>query len=110
MGFLILSVLLTPIAEFKEKKLILEPEYEEYSHIPLKSSVSRELKENVEKDIEERLDEEFGIKAEAEVEIDVDEEHNIKGVRRIKIKTRNNPGGLDERLEEVYGCERIEFE
>ena len=109
-GFLILSVLLSPIAKFKGVELLSRPGEYEIDDTPLKDAVSRELKENVERDIEERLLEEFDVKAEATVEIDIDEKHNIRGVRGIKIKARKNPEGLEERLRDVYGCERIEFE
>ncbi len=109
-GFLVLSVLLVPIAKFKGVELFSASEEYEFSDAPLKDAVSLELKNNVEKDIEERLLEEFDVKAEAEVEIDIDEDHNIKGVRGIKIKARKNPEGLEERLRDVYGCERIQFE
>lgn len=108
-GFLILSVLFAPIAKFKGTELFLESDRYEISDLPLKDEVSRQLKENVEKDIEERLLEEFKIKAEVAVEIDVDEKHNITGVRGIKISARKNPEGMEERLRDVYGCERIEF-
>lgn len=109
-GFLILSVLLTPVAKLRGVELFSKPQEYEFSDKPLKDEVSRQLKENVERDIEERLLEEFNVKAEATVEIDIDEKHNIKGVRGIKIKARKNPEGMEERLRDVYGCERIEFE
>lgn len=108
-GFLILSVLLAPVAKFKDVEIFSStPDYD-ISDAPLKDRVSEELRKNVEKDIEERILDEFGVEAEATVEIDVDEEHNIKGVRAIRIKTWKNPDGLEERLKDVYGCNRIEF-
>lgn len=109
-GFLILSVLLVPVGKLRGVELFSNPREYEFTDEPLKDEVSRQLKENVERDIEERLLDEFKIKSEAEVEIDIDEDHNIRGVRKILIKSRKNPEGAEERLRDVYGCERIEFE
>lgn len=108
-GFMVLAILFAPIAELKNKTPFPKNQEYEMNDIPFKDAISEKLKENVEKDIEERVLEEFSVKAEAMVEIDVDDEHNIKGVRRIVIDARKNPQGLAERLREVYGCERIEF-
>lgn len=108
-GFLILSVMLAPVAKFKDVEIFSSsPDYD-ISDEALKDKVSEELRKNVEKDIEERISDEFGVEAEATVEIEVDDEHNIKGVRAIKIKTWKKPDGLEERLKDVYGCNRIEF-
>ena len=109
-GFLVLALLISPLASFRDTKLFSVPSENELSGESLKQNVSDELRKNVEKDIAERLLEEFGIKAEISVKIDTDEEYNIRGVEEIRIKTGKVPDGLEERLRYVYGCENIQFE
>ena len=108
-GFLILSVILAPIA--KLKNIDIMPSYQsfEINDIPLKDKVSDELKKNIENDIEVRLLEEFELEADAKVEIDIDENHSIRGVRAISISAYYCPDGLKERLKEIYGCDRIDI-
>ncbi len=108
-GFLILSVILAPLVKFKGGEILSDTRAYNISDEPLKDKVSQELKVNVEKDIEERLKTEFGIKAEALVDIDIDENHNIKGIDAIEIRTRKNPDGMIDRLKDIYGCEKIEI-
>lgn len=108
-GFLILSVILAPVARFKDVKLISPTGTYNISDEPLKDKVSEQLRQNIKKDIEERLLEEFGVEAKAVVEIDVDENRDIKGVRAIEIRTWENPDGMIERLKNIYGCDKIEL-
>lgn len=108
-GFLILSVIAAPIATFRGSYIISPtPEYE-ITDEPFYDNIYNELKTNIESDIEARLLEEFSLKAKARVKIAVDDEYNIKGVEVIKIKASKNPAGMIERLEEVYGCDKIEL-
>ena len=109
-GFMVLAILFAPVMEMKNKPLFPQNHKYELNDIPFKDAISEQLKENVERDIEERIREEFRTNAEATVEIEIDDKHNIKGVHRIIIDSRKNPQGLAERLREVYGCERIEFQ
>ena len=108
-GFLILSVILAPVVRFKDVKLISPTGTYNVSDEPLKDKVSEQLRQNIKKDIEERLLEEFGVEARAVVEIDVDENRDIKGVRAIEIKAWENPDGMIERLKNIYGCDKIEL-
>lgn len=108
-GFLILSVILAPVAQFKDGEILSPTKTYNISDEPLLDKVSQELKKNVEKDIEERLKNEFVIEAEALVEIDIDESHNIKGIEAIEIKTWKNPDGMVDRLRNIYGCEKVEI-
>jgi len=108
-GFLILAVLLTPVAKFKNIEIFDVEEKFKVSEMPVRDEVSRQLKLNVERDIEERISLEFKERATASVDLDIDEEHKIRGVMRIVIKCKKIPSGLKERLNEVYGCENIEF-
>ncbi len=108
-GFLILSVLIAPIAKFRGTEILSPTGTYNISDEPLKDKVSQQLRENVEKDIEERILEEFDIRVKASVQIDIDEEHNIRGVEAIEITTWKNPDGLEERLKNVYGCDKIEL-
>lgn len=108
-GFLVLSVIVSPLAKFKGRTL---PEIKgtyNVSDMPLKDKVSETLSQNIEKDIEERILAEFGITVEAKVGIEIDEKHNIKGVKAIKITAPKNPTGMTGRLKDVYGCENIEI-
>lgn len=108
-GFLILAVVFAPAAKFKNAEILSPTATYEISDKPLKNRVAEELRANIEKDIEERLDEEFKIKASASAEIDVNENGEIEGVRAIRIKTWKNPDGMTERLKEIYGCDKIEI-
>ncbi len=108
-GFLILAVLISPLAKMKNVEIFnVETDFEA-SDLVVKDKVTEELTKNVERDIEERVLSEFKTKAEAIVTLEVDSEHKIKGVRNIVIKSGKVPAGLSERLREVYGCESIEF-
>ena len=108
-GFLILAVLISPLAKMKNIEIFNVEEKFETSDANIKDRVSRELTKNIEKDIEERVLAEFKTKAVALVSLDIDAEHKIKGVKKIVIKSAKVPAGLLERLKEVYGCESIEF-
>lgn len=108
-GFLILAVLISPLAKIKNIEIFnIENDFE-VSDVAVKDKVTEELTRNIEKDIEERALTEFKTKLEAMVSLEVDEEHKIKGVNKIVIKSGKVPSGLDARLKEVYGCENIEF-
>ena len=109
LGLVIMSIILSPLMAMKKEKI--EPIEDSYSirADEFYHNVATELKARVEQDIEERLLKEFKLAAKATVDIDVDENHNIKGVNAIRIKCRKNPPKLRERLEEIYGCERIEI-
>ena len=109
LGLVIMSIILSPIMALKKEKIeIAEASYSIRAD-EFYDNVTKELKSRVEQDIEERLKKEFKLEAKATVDIDVDEKHNIKGVNVIRIKCRKNPPKLRERLEEIYGCERIEI-
>ncbi len=108
-GFLILSVIIAPIARFKNIEVLPEVSSFEVNDTPLLDSVSEQLRQNIEKDIEARLMEEFDVEATATVEIAVDENHSIRGVRAIGISSAYRPEGITKRLKEIYGCDRIEF-
>lgn len=108
-GFLILSVILAPVARFKDVKLISPTGTYNVSDEPLKDKVSEQLRQNIKKDIEERLLEEFGVEARVVVEIEIDENRDIKGVRAIEIRAWENPDGMIERLKNIYGCDKIEL-
>lgn len=108
-GFLILAVLISPLAKIKNVEIFGPQEKFEVSDAAIKDKVTEELTKNVERDIEERALSEFKTKLEATVSLEVDAEHKIKGVRKIVIKSGKVPSGLDARLKEVYGCENIEF-
>lgn len=108
-GFLILAVLISPLAKMKNIEIFnIENDFE-VSDVAIKDRVTEELAKNVQRDIEERALSEFKTKVTATVFLDVDTEHKIKGVKKIVIESGKVPAGLSERLKEVYGCENIEF-
>lgn len=108
-GFLILSVILAPIARFKDVEILSPTGTYNINDEPLKDRVAEQLRKNIEKDIEERILDEFDLDARVRVEIDIDENRDIKGVRAIQIKTWKNPDGMIERLKNIYGCDKIEL-
>lgn len=108
-GFLILAVLISPVAKFKNIEIFDAQESFQASEIPARDMVAEELQKRVERDIEERILVEFKREATAIAELDIDSEHRIRGVKRIRLSLKKAPDGLRERLLEVYGCENIEF-
>ena len=109
-GFLILSVLIAPVAEFRHVQIMPVTENYEINDEPLRDSVSEEMRRRVEKDIEQRIEDEYGVKASAAVEIEIDDEHKIRGVKAIKIRCWQNPRGMIERIKNVYGCDKVELD
>ena len=109
-GFLILAVLISPVAKFKNIEIFNSQESFQASEIPTRDLVVAELQKRVERDIEERILVEFKREATAIAELDIDSEHRIRGVKRIRLSLKKAPDGLRERLLEVYGCENIELE
>ena len=108
-GLVIMSVMLSPVGKFRCGKINFKaPEYtvkqEEFY-----AGIIKKLKTDIERDIEERLKNEFNIDSDATVEIETDEDSNITGVKSIRIHSRKNPGNIEERLEEIYGCSKIEI-
>ncbi len=108
-GFLIMSVMIAPVAKFRHAEILFGGEEYTVSEEPLLDKVTKQLRQSVEKDIEERILSEFGLEAKARVSIDTDGEGRIKGVRTIEISTWKNPEGLVGRLKEIYGCDKIEL-
>ena len=108
-GFLILAVLISPLAKIKNIEIFNIKQNFEVSDTAIKDKVKEELIKNVEEDIKDRILSEFKTEATAAVSLDIDEENKIKGVKKIVIRSEKVPVGLMERLCEVYGCESIEF-
>lgn len=108
-GFLILSVIIAPIAKFKNAEIISPTSSYEISDESVKDEVSKQLRDNIEKDIEMRLSEEYNLSADVSVELGINENHSITGVHAIRVKTWKNPPGMIDRLKEIYGCDKIEL-
>ena len=109
MGFLILSVLLTPLAKLKNVEIFKESEVAVMDDSDVKRQVAEELRKRVEEDIRRRISGEFGVLVEAETEILTDDEGRIEKVGNIVLVGRNIPLQAGERLKEVYGCDSVEF-
>lgn len=108
LGFLILFVILSPLPALKKIKLGPIENQTSVNTVIFEDSISKKLKENVESDICERIKGEFGIICGAEVTLDIDEEHKIRGVKRILL-SKKIPENAENRLKEVYGCDKIEY-
>jgi hypothetical protein len=108
LGFLILTVILSPLPSVKRIKFE-PPQNQALENTKILSdNISKELKENVETDICERMKDEFGVICTADVLLDIDDEHKIRGVKSITL-SKKVPENAAERLKEVYGCDRIEY-
>lgn len=108
LGFLILSVILSPLPEMKKMKLEPLKAQTENNASAFSDSITEKLKENVSSDICERLKSEFGIICDADIVLETDDEHKIRGVKEIKL-SKKIPENAVVRLKEVYGCEKIEY-
>lgn len=106
-GFLILSIVLTPVAKLKNAELSLPVPDSEITDAPLRDKVTVQFEQNVAADIEERVKKEFGIDCAAAVQLDVDENRNIAGVKSILIAAHKNPPKMVERIREIYGCSEV---
>ena len=109
MGFLLLSVLISPLAKLKNIEIFSESEAFSVSDTAVKKQVAQELSKRVEEDICQRLSKEFGTQVKAEVSLLVDDDLKIGGVRHIVIVGKDIPSQAGERLKEVYGCDSVEF-
>ena len=108
LGFLMLAVILAPLPAIKKIRLApLSAETSGNTEI-FSERLSLKLKENVERDISERLKDEFGIVCDASVELKFDDEGKIAGVIRIRLSQKIPENAMD-RLKEVYGCDEIEY-
>ena len=108
LGFFMLMMILAPLPAIR--KIRLEPLSEramENTEI-FAENISKQLKENVELDISERLKNEFGIICTASIELDTDDEGQIRGVTHIRLSEKI-PASAVNRLKEVYGCDEIEY-
>ena len=109
-GLIILSTIAFPIMKLKEINL--------FSDFSVKNAdinenlqselVAKELKVQVEEDIEKRIQDEFLKKADAEVEIGLSENGEITGVSKIKIKTNADASRVIPRMCEIYGTKKEE--
>lgn len=109
MGFLLLSVLISPLARLKNVEIFSESQSFVASDTAVKNQVAEELSKRVEADIAERILKEFGAQVSAKVELSVDNENRIGGIRSIVLTGKNIPSIAGERLKEVYGCDSVEF-
>lgn len=107
-GAMILICLISPLTKISNTSLpsltIPRQEYIDYS---LDDILVTEFKNNVEKDISDRLFSEFGISAKVNVGVKISN-GNISGVDRITIFSEQN-SDIQERLSFIYGCNLIEF-
>lgn len=108
-GIIILSVIISPVAELKNAQILPVNPGDNIEVENFYRGIVSELAHNVERDIEERLLAEFNMEVKARVDISIDEENRIKGVNAITLYALENPPELAERLEEIYGCKRIEI-
>ena len=69
--------------------------------------VNKELEGRISADIEERLRDEFDLNIKASVELKLNSGRQIEGVEKIRIKGAELDSKAIERLEDVYGTDKI---
>ena len=109
-GFIIISVIISPLSksgrvDFFAPLREVSPTAENYGEIYARS-VADELKKQIERDIENRIEQEFGTKAYAEVTLDV-EGGDIKRIRTIALRGTLLRKDIAMRLGEVYGVNEV---
>lgn len=108
-GLIILSIIVSPVAKFRDAKILPQTPSYKIDENAFYDEIANRMKENVERDIRERLKTEYDVEAKVDIDLTIDEEHNIRGVNVIRISTWKNPDGMIERLKSVYGCDEIEI-
>ena len=109
-GFIIISVIISPLSkggrvDFFAPLREASPSAENYGEI-YAHSVADELKKQIERDIENRIEQEFGIKSYAEVTLEV-EGGDIKRIRTIALRGTLLRKDIAMRLGEVYGVSEV---
>ena len=109
-GFIIISVIVSPLAELGDIDIfapLKEPvlSSENYSEVYAKT-VAKELEKKIEGDIKERIKTEFGITAEADAKVEV-ENGDIKSVSEIALRGTLLRKDIAKRLKEVYGADEV---
>ncbi len=109
LGFLILSVLISPIAKLKNIEIPqIEPTNSE-SETTLNNTIQKEFEKNIAEDIKTRVKDEFGADITATVYVTLNEKEKISGVNKITISGKRISENIVNRLKEVYGCEDIQI-
>ena len=109
-GMIILSTIASPILKIKNINLFSDfsLEQSEINENLQTELVAKELKKQVEDDIEKRILDEFSKKSEAEVRVGVSDTGEITGISEIKIKTNAPSQKIINRMCEIYGTENHE--
>ena len=109
-GMIILSTIASPILKIKNINLFSDfsLEQSEINENLQTELVAKELKKQVEDDIEKRILDEFSKKSEAEVKVGISDTGEITGISEIKIKTDAPSQKIVEKMCEIYGTKKHE--
>lgn len=109
-GLVLIICIISPIKALVKTDWLNELNLESYDKIEGKTQeelIKDDLTERVEKDIEERLQNEFNISASARVTIDAGNNGEIKGVKEIRVSGARLTEAAKTRICEVYGVAEV---
>ena len=109
-GFIIISVIITPLSAIGEIDLfayLKEPQKNaaDYEGIYL-DNVAEEIEKRIEGDIKTRIKDEFGVEAQVDVGVDV-EDGDIKQISYISLRGTLLRHDIAKRLKEVYNVREV---
>lgn len=106
-GLVIISVIIAPLAKFKDTDLFSEIGVQDEIAIDTadysKMWVIDEFTAKIEEDIEERIKNEYGRDCTAKVRLRLNEDELIERVELVSISINSPPDGLKRRIMEIYG-------
>ena len=112
-GFIIISVIVAPLASLRNIDLFAGVDDVEYSKAQYENiyvnSVADSLAERIEGDIKQVIKKEFGKDAAVEVEI-ITEDNNIKEISKITIRGVGTQKAMAKRLMEMYNVKEVNID
>ena len=109
-GIMIVSVILTPLPEFRKLDLFsgFQASEMQLSNI-YAETVHSQLKKRISADIKDRIKANFGFDVQAEVELALNDKMEITGIKEITVWTMEKKDEINRLLQEVYFPEKILF-
>lgn len=111
-GFVIISVIISPVARLKNIDLFEGIDYNNTASADFTDYrskwVAEEFEIRVENDIKERVMNDYGKKCDVDVGISINEDNMIEAVERIEIYTYGECKGLKEKMAYMYGVDANE--
>lgn len=109
-GIMIVSVIASPIAEFKRIDIFDIEKYNgELDINAQKKAVISEMERKVAEDISVRIAEEFSEEAQVGVRLCVNDKYEIEGVDEISVWISTKREKIRRRLSQIYSPEKISF-